>query len=164
MNPDNLFLVGYRCTGKSSVGRSLAATLSLPFIDTDSLVVSENGMSIREIVISRGWEAFRRLEHTALQQVCTMDRRVAATGRGIVLDIDKVDAQQTRRILDRIVGYKLSPLLWDKVRRGISAGRVQSVALRLVVDREREREAFVAEEYWSLKAHLEGDEPPPTEG
>lgn len=76
------------------------------------------------------------------------------------LDHDKVDAQQARRILDRIVGYKLSPLLWDKVRRGISAGRVQSVALRLIVDREREREAFVAEEYWSLRAHLEGEEPP----
>ncbi len=76
------------------------------------------------------------------------------------IDSDKVDAQQARRILDRIVGYKLSPLLWDKVRRGISAGRVQSVALRLVVDREREIEAFVPEEYWSLKAHLEGEEPP----
>ena len=76
------------------------------------------------------------------------------------LDVDKVDAQQARRILDRLVGYKLSPLLWDKVRRGISAGRVQSVALRLIVDREREIDAFVSEEYWSLKAHLEGDEPP----
>jgi DNA topoisomerase-1 len=76
------------------------------------------------------------------------------------IDINKVEAQQARRILDRIVGYKLSPLLWDKVRRGISAGRVQSVALRLIVDREREIEAFVSEEYWSIKAHLEGDEPP----
>jgi len=76
------------------------------------------------------------------------------------IDINRVEAQQARRILDRIVGYKLSPLLWDKVRRGISAGRVQSVALRLVVDREREIEAFVSEEYWSLKAHLEGEEPP----
>ena len=76
------------------------------------------------------------------------------------IDMDKVDAQQARRILDRLVGYKLSPLLWDKVRRGISAGRVQSVALRLVVDREREIEAFVSEEYWSLRAHLEAEEPP----
>ncbi|MGD8327892.1 MAG: type I DNA topoisomerase [Acidobacteriota bacterium] len=76
------------------------------------------------------------------------------------IDINKVEAQQARRILDRIVGYKLSPLLWDKVRRGISAGRVQSVALRLIVDREREIEAFVPEEYWSIKAHMEGDEPP----
>jgi shikimate kinase len=87
----NVFLIGYRCTGKSSVGRMLAATLGRSFIDTDSLVVSENGMSIREIVDSRGWEVFRRLEHTALQQVCTMDRRVVATGGGIVLDIDNVE-------------------------------------------------------------------------
>ena len=77
------------------------------------------------------------------------------------LDLDKVNAQQARRILDRLVGYKLSPLLWDKVRRGISAGRVQSVALRLVVDREREIEAFVTEEYWSITASLESDSPPP---
>jgi shikimate kinase len=106
LNPDNLFLVGYRCTGKSSVGRSLAATLSLPFIDTDSLVVSENGMSIREIVISQGWEAFRRLEHTALQQVCTMDRRVVATGGGIVLDADNVKLMKKS---GRIIWLRASP-------------------------------------------------------
>ncbi len=65
-----------------------------------------------------------------------------------------VDAQQARRILDRIVGYQLSPLLWDKVKRGLSAGRVQSVAVRVIVDREREIEAFVQEEYWSVTAVL----------
>ena len=68
------------------------------------------------------------------------------------IDQRKVDAQQARRILDRLVGYKISPLLWEKVRRGISAGRVQSVALRLVVDREREVRAFVPTEYWSIMA------------
>ena len=72
--------------------------------------------------------------------------------RGI--DMGLVDAQQARRILDRIVGYKLSPLLWTKIRRGLSAGRVQSVAARLVVDREEEIRAFVPEEYWLLDAHL----------
>src|SRR5215471_17517116 len=72
-----------------------------------------------------------------------------------------VDAQQARRILDRLVGYQVSPLLWDKVRRGISAGRVQTVALRLIVEREREIHAFVPEEYWSIIAKLEGQEPPP---
>jgi DNA topoisomerase I len=71
-----------------------------------------------------------------------------------------VDAQQARRILDRIVGYQVSPLLWDKVRRGISAGRVQTVALRLIVEREREVQAFVPQEYWSVIAKLEGHEPP----
>ncbi|HEY0873896.1 MAG TPA: type I DNA topoisomerase [Vicinamibacterales bacterium] len=71
-----------------------------------------------------------------------------------------VDAQQARRVLDRLVGYKISPLLWDKVRRGLSAGRVQSVALKLVCDREREIEAFVAEEYWHITARLAGPVPP----
>ena len=71
-----------------------------------------------------------------------------------------VDAQQARRILDRLVGYQVSPLLWDKVRRGISAGRVQTVALRLIVEREREIQAFVPQEYWSIIAKLEGHEPP----
>src|SRR5919108_1388820 len=71
-----------------------------------------------------------------------------------------VDAQQARRVLDRLVGYKISPLLWDKVRRGLSAGRVQSVALKLVCDREREIEAFVPEEYWNLTARLAASLPP----
>src|SRR5688572_26922862 len=70
------------------------------------------------------------------------------------LDMDLVDAQQARRVLDRLVGYRLSPLLWKKVRRGLSAGRVQSVAVRLVVEREREIEAFVPVEYWSIEADL----------
>ncbi len=70
------------------------------------------------------------------------------------LDIDLIDAQQARRILDRIVGYRLSPFLWRKVKRGLSAGRVQSVATRLVVDREKEIRAFVPEEYWTIDAQL----------
>ena len=70
------------------------------------------------------------------------------------IDINLVDAQQTRRILDRIVGYKLSPFLWKKVRRGLSAGRVQSVAVRLIADRENEIKAFVPVEYWSIDAKL----------
>ncbi len=78
----------------------------------------------------------------------------------IEINSNKVDAQQTRRILDRLVGYKISPLLWDKVRRGLSAGRVQSVTLRIICEREREIAAFVPREYWSLLAQLEADEPP----
>src|SRR3954465_7423633 len=68
------------------------------------------------------------------------------------IDIDRVNAQQARRILDRIVGYEISPLLWRKVARGLSAGRVQSVAVRLIVDRDREIEAFVPAEYWKIGA------------
>ena len=71
-----------------------------------------------------------------------------------------VDAQQARRVLDRIVGYKISPLLWDKVRRGLSAGRVQTVALRLIVEREQEIRAFVPKEYWTIHAMLEAGGPP----
>jgi DNA topoisomerase-1 len=71
------------------------------------------------------------------------------------IDMDKVNAQQARRVLDRIVGYSLSPLLWQKVGRGLSAGRVQSVALRLIVEREREIKAFVPQEYWEIEAELE---------
>ncbi|MCC6544358.1 MAG: type I DNA topoisomerase [Nitrospirae bacterium] len=77
------------------------------------------------------------------------------------IDTNKVNAQQARRILDRIVGYKLSPLLWEKVRRGLSAGRVQSVAVRLICDLEKEISQFVSEEYWSLTATVEGKIPPP---
>jgi DNA topoisomerase-1 len=79
------------------------------------------------------------------------------------IDTAKVEAQMARRIVDRLMGYKISPLLWDKVRRGLSAGRVQSVALRIICDREKERDAFVTEEYWSIAATLEGKAPPPFE-
>ncbi|HTV59937.1 MAG TPA: type I DNA topoisomerase [Verrucomicrobiae bacterium] len=76
------------------------------------------------------------------------------------VDANLVDAQQARRVLDRLVGYKISPLLWDKVRRGLSAGRVQTVALRLIVEREQEIRAFVSKEYWTIHALLATDEPP----
>ncbi|MFC1853855.1 type I DNA topoisomerase, partial [candidate division CSSED10-310 bacterium] len=76
------------------------------------------------------------------------------------IDTKKVSAQQARRILDRLVGYKVSPLLWRKVKSGLSAGRVQSVALRLICEREREIQAFIPVEYWILTAHLEAETPP----
>lgn len=76
------------------------------------------------------------------------------------IDQNLVDAQQARRVLDRLVGYQVSPLLWDKVRRGISAGRVQTVALRLIVEREREVKAFEKKEYWTIDAHLAAAKPP----
>jgi DNA topoisomerase-1 len=74
------------------------------------------------------------------------------------LDLDKVNAQQARRVLDRLVGYKLSPLLWKKVKGGLSAGRVQSVAVKLICDREKEIQAFVPQEYWTLTAYFLKDE------
>jgi len=76
------------------------------------------------------------------------------------VNINLVDAQQARRVLDRLVGYKISPLLWDKVRRGLSAGRVQTVALRVIVEREREIRAFIPREYWTIDAELHAKKPP----
>ncbi|HID96652.1 MAG TPA: type I DNA topoisomerase, partial [Thermodesulfobacteriaceae bacterium] len=76
------------------------------------------------------------------------------------LDRNRYESQQARRILDRLVGYEISPLLWEKVRRGLSAGRVQSVAVRIICDREREIQAFVPEEYWSITADLASPNPP----
>ena len=85
--PNNLiFLIGYRCTGKSSVGKLLSAKLGWTFIDTDSLLVSENGVSIKKIVAIHGWNTVRKMEHAIVNQVCILDRRVVATGGGVVLN------------------------------------------------------------------------------
>ncbi len=88
---------------------------------------------------------FNEITKTAVKEALKHPRQI---------DIDMVDAQQTRRILDRMVGYRISPLLWKKVKRGLSAGRVQSVALRIVADREDEINSFIPEEYWSLEAEF----------
>ena len=84
-----------------------------------------------------------------------------AIERPMALDKKKFESQQARRILDRLVGYEISPVLWTKVQRGLSAGRVQSVAVRLVVEREDEIKAFVPQEYWTVEATVEGPTPPP---
>ena len=83
-----------------------------------------------------------------------------AINHPLELNFDKYEAQQTRRILDRLVGYQISPILWDKVKRGLSAGRVQSVAVRMICEREDEINKFVPEEYWNLLAKFEGSNPP----
>ena len=77
------------------------------------------------------------------------------------LDRAKFDAQQTRRILDRLVGYQISPLLWRKIKSGLSAGRVQSVSVRIICDRERAIQAFEPKEFWTVSAELSGESPPP---
>jgi DNA topoisomerase-1 len=95
-----------------------------------------------------------KIFRVAFHEITAKSVREAMSHPGAI-DTDKVDAQQARRILDRLVGYNLSPFLWRKVRRGLSAGRVQSVAVRLVVEREREIEAFNKEEYWTIEAILQ---------
>jgi DNA topoisomerase I len=100
-------------------------------------------------------ELYRVLIHEITERAV----REAITNPGRI-DMDKVQAQQARRVLDRIVGYTVSPLLWEKVRRGLSAGRVQSVAVRLICEREQEIKAFVKEEFWSVTATVQGAKPP----
>jgi DNA topoisomerase-1 len=112
---------------------------------------------ISEEIGSEGGDA--RVRRVLFHEI-TKPAILKAIENPIDLDRKKFDSQQARRILDRIVGYQISPLLWDNVRRGLSAGRVQSVAVRLVVEREREIEAFKPEEYWSLDADLAARLPP----
>src|SRR5438045_2062442 len=99
---------------------------------------------------------FQRLTFNEITKKAVQD----ALNHPRAIDEKMVAAQRARRVLDRLVGYKISPLLWDKVRRGLSAGRVQSVALKLICDREREIEKFVPVEYWHLFARLAGPQPP----
>lgn len=86
----NIFLIGYRCTGKTSVGKSLAKTLGLTFIDADLELVKEHGMTIKEIVLKKGWEDFRKKESAVIKRVCTLDKHVVATGGGAILDNENV--------------------------------------------------------------------------
>jgi shikimate kinase len=96
----NIFLIGYRCTGKTSVGRVLAASLARPFVDTDARIVSLNHQSIHRLVDDHGWPAFRRKEKQVLKDVCAKTGQVVATGGGIVLDAENVALmKQTGRVV-----------------------------------------------------------------
>ncbi len=100
-----------------------------------------------------GGKADTDIQRITFNEITPKAIREAVAHPGTI-DMSKVNAQKARRVLDRIVGYYLSPLLWKKVKNGLSAGRVQSVALRLICEREAEIEAFLPEEYWSLDAEL----------
>jgi DNA topoisomerase-1 len=109
-----------------------------------------------EVLKKKGRKFYRVLFHELTKDAINTAMRSPQS-----LDAPKYEAQQARRILDRLVGYQISPLLWRKVKGSLSAGRVQSVALRIICDRERAIHAFEPQEYWSITAHLEGDSPPP---
>lgn len=113
-----------------------------------------------EIAKTQKKEKKKTTVHRVLFNEITKKAIIKAISEPTTIKQPLVDAQQTRRILDRLVGYKISPILWEKVRRGLSAGRVQSVAVRIVCEREAEIAAFNSKEYWSIVAHLEGSIPP----
>jgi len=91
----NLFLIGYRCTGKTTIGKAIAAAIDWSFVDADTLLVRECGKPIKKIVDTEGWDAFRRMERSTLKQICTADRQVVATGGGVVLDKANIKAMKT---------------------------------------------------------------------
>jgi shikimate kinase len=90
----NLFLTGYRCSGKTTIGKSIARTIDWSFVDSDLLAIKESGKSIQDIIDTQGWDAFRRMERSALKQICANDRQVVATGGGVVLDDANIKAMQ----------------------------------------------------------------------
>ena len=160
---DNNFEPTYEVIpGKEKVIRELKAAAKVAetiYVATDPDREGEAiGWHIKEELEGRGKSRktvrrvmFNEITKTAIQE---------SFKHPIDIDENLVNAQQARRLLDRIVGYQVSPLLWDKVRRGLSAGRVQSVAVRMVVEREREIEAFTATEYWTILANLSAKLPP----
>ncbi len=127
-----------------AIAAHLAEELGGDNFDGTKKKKKKNGLEIRRVTFN---EITQRAVKEAFEHARDIDRNL-------------VDAQQTRRVLDRLVGYQVSPLLWDKVRRGLSAGRVQTVALRLIVDREREIKAFQKQEYWTIDAHLSAGKGP----
>jgi shikimate kinase len=111
----NLFLIGYRCTGKSTVGKRLAARISWAFIDTDAAVVAGTGVSISELVAREGWPAFRRAERDVIDRLCRKERQVVATGGGVVLDEENV---RKMRGAGRVIWLTASP---ETIRRRMLA-------------------------------------------
>ena len=135
-------------------GEAIAAHLA------SELEENGKGKKAKKLKLKKGEEAPPpRIQRVTFNEI-TKRAVQAAFEHPRAIDQNLVDAQQARRVLDRLVGYQVSPLLWDKVRRGLSAGRVQTVALRLIVEREREIKAFEKKEYWTIDAHLAAGKPP----
>jgi len=113
----NLLLIGYRCSGKTTIGKSIARTIDWSFVDSDLLVIKKSGKSIQDIIDTEGWDAFRRIERSALKQICANDRQVVATGGGVVLDEANIQAMKTSGIvvwLDATAGTIQKRMLQDK--------------------------------------------------
>ncbi len=160
VNVDSGFIPDYRVIeGKEKIVKELSAAAK----NADKVLLATDpdregeaiAWHIREELKKPPERVFRVLFNELTEK--TIKEAVANPKR---LDENKYNAQQTRRILDRIVGYQLSPLLWDKVQYGLSAGRVQSVALRLIVDRQNAIDTFVPQEFWSITALLAAGQPP----
>ncbi len=146
--------------GKQKVIKTLRAAAG----DTDDVYLAPDPDREGEAIAWHTSELLKkkgRNFHRVLFHELTKDYIHKAMAAPTKLDRSKYEAQQTRRILDRLVGYQVSPLLWRKVKGGLSAGRVQSVTVRIICERERAIQVFVPQEYWSLSAHLAGDVPPP---
>src|SRR3954454_22623879 len=129
--------------------KKAAKTASTIYLATDP---DREGEAIAWHVADQITPAKRVPVHRVLFEEITRDAVVAAMGNPTAIDEKKVEAQPARRILDRLVGYKASPILWRTIKTGLSAGRVQTVALRLIVEREREIRAFKPQEYWTIEA------------
>ena len=141
---DNIYLAPDPDREGEAIAAHLAEELGGNGAKKKKKKVAEDGLRIQRVTFN---EITQRAVREAFDHPREIDRHL-------------VDAQQARRVLDRLVGYQVSPLLWDKVRRGLSAGRVQTVALRLIVEREREIKAFEKKEYWTIDAHLAASKPP----
>ncbi len=146
--------------GKQKVIKNLKASAG----DADEIYLAPDPDREGEAIAWHTAEVLKkkgRRFHRVLFHELTPNAIKEALQHPLQLDTNKYEAQQTRRILDRLVGYQISPLLWKKVKGGLSAGRVQSVAVKIICDRERAIQAFEPEEYWSITARLAGDSPPP---
>ncbi len=154
---DNDFEPNYiTIRGKGNVIKALrkeAAKADKVYLATDPDREGEAIAWHLQQLLQKDDKPFQRIAFNAI----TKDAVKAAIKQGRQVDMDLVDAQQARRSLDRLVGYSISPILWRKIRRGLSAGRVQSVATRMVCQREREIENFVSDEYWTLTAHFSAE-------